>query len=638
MQFITYYPSAASYMSDTSRSLIAALLFACLLLGSVWATLGGGLPPADFTVINESEIKSVDPALISGQPEGRIAYAIFEGLVRNDPKTLEPIPGVAARWEISENRLTYTFYLRNDARWSNGEPVTAHDFAYSWRRFLDPRTAAEYAYQAWYIKNAHNYSLGGSGIEPDDPVEVELNLSPDAKNTLRGKILHGKLVRILPRNDDERDFIVEIGGKQITYRPTDDSEAADYDPPQGVAWCRQVLLDFREVGIEVLDDLTLQVTLENPTPYFLGLLGFYPLFPVNQRCLETYGAPDWTKSRNIVTNGAYTIAFRRIRDRIRLVKNKYYWNRENVRLEVVDVLAVESLTTALNLYLTGKADWISNVPPPAMRELIREDPPRNDLNPAPYLSSYYYLINTLREPLNDVRIRRALSMALDREEITSSLLPAGEPVSLSLVPPGIEGYQMQTADAENIEEARRLFAEAGYPEGHGFPRLEILTNTQETHLAIAELIRKQWQRALGITVKTRNEEWGAYQTSLRQGKYDIARRGWISDYTDPNTFLDMFISHSEQNSTGWSNAKYDQLVENARQEVDPEKRFRLLEKAERILLDELPLIPIYTYVSKNMVKPYVRGFYNNVQDEHYIWAMWIDHSTEGSNEFMRSGP
>lgn len=625
-------------MSPTSRNLIACLLLGSLLLGAVWTTLGGGLPRADFTFINESEIKSVDPALITGQPEGRIAFSIFEGLVRNDPKTLEPIPGVAKRWDISDDRLVYTFYLRDDARWSDGSDVTAHDFAYSWRRFLDPRTAAEYAYQAWYIKNAHDYSLGGSGIKPGDEVEVELNLPPDAINTLRGEVLHGDLVRIVPRSEDERDFLVKIDGREIMYRPTDDTQAAKNDPPEGVTWCRQVLLDFRQVGIKVVDDLTLRVTLENPTPYFLGLVGYYPLFPVNQKCLETYGAPDWTKARNIVTNGPYKIQFRRIRDRIRMIKSDQYWNRENVRLEVVDALAVESLTTALNLYLTDKADWIGDVPPPAMRELIREEPARNDLNPAPYLSSYFYLINTRREPLDDARVRRALSMALDREEITSKLLPAGELPSLSLVSPGIEGYRTQNAEAENPALARQLLAEAGYPKGRGFPRLEILTNTHEAHQAIAELIRKQWQRELGITVKTRNEEWGAYNTSMRQGKYDLARRGWISDYSDPNTFLDMFTTTSEQNSTGWSNAQYDELVDSAATEPDPEKRFRLLEQAERILLEDLPLIPIYTYVSKNLVKPYVRGFYNNVRDEHPVSDMWIDRSLKSPNEFMRGRP
>jgi oligopeptide transport system substrate-binding protein len=213
-------------------------------------------------------------------------------------------------------------------------------------------------------------------------------------------------------------------------------------------------------------------------------------------------------------------------------------------------------------------------------------------------------------------------------------MPSGDPPSYSLVPPGIPGYQQQFTDRGSPDEARRLLAEAGYPEGRGFPRLEIVTNTQESHMQIAELVRKQWQRELGITARTRNEEWGAYHSSLRQGKYDLARRGWIADYGDPNTFLDLFLSHSEQNSTGWKNDEYDRLVMGAAKELDADKRYRMLEQAEAILLEELPMVPIYSYVSKNMVKPYVRGFYNNMCDEHFVRDMWIDHDTKGPNEFM----
>lgn len=622
-------------MPSKRRTLIAWILLCCVGAGIAWSLFAGDLPKADFTFINASEVKSIDPASITGQPEGRIAYCLFEGLVRKDPETLEPRPAVAERWEISDDKRTYTFFLRDNAKWSDGSPVTAHDFHYSWRRFLDPRTAAEYAYQAWYIKNGRTYSQGGSGITPGDPVEVELNLPPDAVNSRRGEVLTGTLVRVEQRSEIERDFIVQIDGVETTFRPTDDAGASQSEPPAGVRWCRQVLLDFREVGIKVIDDLTLEVTLDNPTHYFLGLQGFYPFFPVNQQCVETFGSPEWTKAENIVTNGPYHVEFRRIRDRIRMVKNEHYWDRENIRLEVVDALAVESLTTALNLFLTDEADWIGSSPPTALREMMNADPPRNDLNPAPFLSSYFYYVQTTRPPLNDVRIRKALAMAMDRAEICSKLLPSGDPPSYSLVPPGIPGYHPQQMDRGNPDEARRLLAEAGYPEGRGFPRLEIVTNTQESHMQIAELIRKQWQRVLGINTRTRNEEWGAYLSSLRQGKFELARRGWIADYVDPNTFLDLFLSYSDQNSTGWSNPEYDSLVEAAAVEVDPDKRFRMLEQAERILLDELPLIPIYTYVSKNMVKPYVRGFYNNVTDEHFVRDMWIDHDTTEPNEFMR---
>jgi oligopeptide transport system substrate-binding protein len=616
------------------RTLLAALVIVVVCAGSMWSLIGSDLPKADFTFVNESEVKSIDPALITGQPEGRIVYSIFEGLVNKDPKTLDPVPGVAQRWTISDDGLVYTFYLRDNAKWSDGKPVSAHDFHYSWRRFLDPMTAAEYAYQAWYIKNARNYSRGGGGIEPGDAVEVELNLPPGSINTLRGEVLQGKLVRIVDRGEDERDFVVEIDGNEKTFRPVDDVGAKN-NPLEGMAWCRQVLLDFDEVGVKVLDDYTLEVTLENPTHFFLGLLGYYPLFPVPQHCIEKHGTPDWIKEENIVSNGPYRVEFRRIRDRIRMVKNEHYWNRENVKLETIDALAVESLTTALNLFLTGEVDWIGDLPPTAVREMMQQKPPRDDINPAPFLGSYFYYMQTSRPPLDDVRVRKALSMALDREEISKRLMPSGDPPSFSLVPPGIPNYKQQRTYPENVKEAQRLLSEAGYPEGHGFPRLEILTNTQESHLQIAELIRKQWQRNLGITVRTRNEEWGAYHSSLRNGQYDLARRGWIADYNDPNTFIDLFVTGGEQNSTGWSNKEYDRLVEAAAKELDPDKRYRMLEEAEHILLEELPILPIYSYMSKNMVKPYVRGFYNNLRDEHFVSQMWIDREGKEPNEFMR---
>jgi len=623
-------------MPVNPRTLIGWSMLVLLLAGIAWATLDSSLPPADFTFINGTEVKSVDPAIVNGSPEQRIVTAIFEGLTRWHPETLEPIPGLAESWEISEDQLTYTFHMREAARWSDGSPVTAHDIHYSMRRFLGPRTVAEYAYQAWYLNNARRYSLGSKGIGPGDAVEVELNLPVEAVNTLRGELLLGKLISIENvAGSDDREFVVEIDGNKQHFRPTDDQDAASHTPPKGTKWCRQVLLDFREVGIEVVDPLTLRMTLEAPTPFFLKLIGYYPLFPVNQKCVETYGSPLWTKPENIVSNGPFDIEFRRIRDRIRLVRSDTYWNRDEVKLGVVDALAVDSYTTGLNLFMTGMADWIVTPPPAALRILLQADPPRNDLNPAPFLGVYYYMLNTKRKPLDDVRVRKALSLALNRQEITTVLLGAGEIPSLSLVPPGIDGYEAQECSPEDPAEARRLLAEAGFPEGKGFPRLDILYNTSEAHQAIAELIRKQWQQVLGITIKTRNEEWASYLSSQRQMQYNVSRRAWIGDYTDPNTFLDMFVTGGEQNNTGWSNADYDRLIREAGHEFDPAERFKLLQQAERILMDDLPILPIYFYVSKNMVNPHVRGFYNNIQNVHPLWAIWIERDIDGPNEFMK---
>jgi oligopeptide transport system substrate-binding protein len=629
--------------------LIALVVGGLAALG--WAVHGSRLPPADFTFFNESEVMSVDPAVITGHPEGRIAWALYEGLTRPRADNMRAEPGVAERWDISDDRRTYTFYLRENALWSNGDPVTTADFLYSIRRLLDPLTIAEYSYQAWYIVNAKRYTYGAKGIGPGDPVEVELNPQANARNTVRGELLLGKLVRI--EGDVEagsesgeateaarrnRVFVVEIDGRERRF-----TIAADGDPLlEGTEPCRQVLLDFREVGIRAIDDRTLEIELENPTPYFLDLLAFYPLAPVHRGCLERYGNPDWKRPENIVTNGAFRLAQRRIRDRIRLVKSDTYWDRDNVRVSVIDALSIDDRTTGLNLYLTGKCDWMTQPPPNAIRELLAQKPPRNDINPYPQLTTYFYLLNTTRPPLDDVRIRRALSLALDREEITRVATAAGEMSAFSLVPPQLPGYTQQPCPPYDPEEARRLLAEAGYPNGIGLSTLEIHYNTDQVHQSVAELARKQWQRELGITVTLRNEEWATSQATIRQMKFMIARRSWIGDYLDPNTFLDMFVTDGPNNATGFSHVEYDRLIAGAAQEPNEEKRMRMLEQAERILMDEMPIIPVFYYVSRNLVKPYVRGWYNNLQDSHHLRAIWIDHRADSNdpqpNEFMERTP
>jgi oligopeptide transport system substrate-binding protein len=641
-------------MPRSFRSLVPWLAAAGFLAALGAALNKGQLEPADFTFVNGSEVKSLDPAIVSGVPENRMINALFEGLVAWHPETLEPIPAAADRWEISDDKRTYTFHIREESRWSDGAPVTAGDFYYSMRRLLDPRTAAEYSYQAWYIKNAKRYSSAGRGVRLGEPVEVELNLPVDALNTHRGELLRGKLVRIdgpagkpltveqleaaakdPAASTDAWTYTVSVDGREERFRYADDATAASQPPPTGARWCRQVLLDFREVGIEVVDDRTIRYTLENPTPYFLNLLGFYPLFPVQQACVEKYGSPQWTDPERIVCNGPFKPLFRQLRDRTRVVKNPVYWDRDEVKLRSIDFLANESINTGLNLYLTGKADWIYDVPPPALRVLLNEDPPRDDLNPQPVLITYFYILNTTRKPLDDVRVRRALSLAMDREELTTRLLAGGEQPAYSIVPPGMPHYQSPQTERDNAKKAQKLLAEAGYPGGRGFPELEITYNTHEGHQAIAQLIRKQWQKNLGIRVRTRNEEFATLLSNQRALNYDVSRLSWIGDYADPNTYLDMFVTGGDNNRTGFASAEYDRLIADAAKEIDPEKRMAMLYEAEQMLVDELPLIPMYFYVSKNMVKPYVRGFYNNIQDHHPLHAIWIDREQKTPNPFLK---
>ena len=631
---------------------MSSRVFASLIIVVLAATVlnyvvrSGSLPPADFTFNNNTEVESLDPAVVTGQPEGRILWSIYEGLVSLGPKDRKPLPGVAERWEISEDQLTYTFHLRRDATWSNGDPVTAHDFVYSMRRFLDPMTLAEYAYQAWYLKNAKRYSRAARAVEPGDQVEIELHsLSEGSLPFARGQLVRGLLDRIEDdpeasedelSNADEytkhRTFVVIVDGNERHFRITDQEESLEKAEA-----CKQLLLDFEEVGIRAIDDYTVETVLESPTAYWLELLGFYPLSPVNKTCVETYGTPAWTRPENIVTNGPYRIVFRRLRDRIRLEKRDDYWDADNVSIRTIDALAVESVTTEFNLYETGKIDWVPKLASLMSKEILKTDPPRDDFNPGTQFGTYFYSFNTTRKPLDDPRVRQALVMAIDRAEILRTV-GAGEEPSRSFCPPGIQGYESPLCPEENIEAAQKLLAEAGYPDGEGFPKIDILYNYQEDHQAIAELIRKQWQRGLGINVATRNEEWGTYLSSQRQLNYDVIRRAWVGDYLDPNTFLDMFVTGGENNNTGWSNTEYDQLIESAQSELDSEKRLAILREAEVILMKEGPLLPLFFYVSRNLVRPRIQGFWNNLQDAHPLKYLRIDPEASMPNDFMSTSP
>lgn len=601
------------------RNGVALGLVALLAVALVASASLGTLPKADFTFCNATDVKSLDPAKVTGQPEGRVISALFEGLVSWKPDTLEPIPGVAESWELSEDGLTYTFHLRKNARWSNGDPLTAHDFQYSFRRFLDPQTAAEYAYQLWYVRGAKAYTT--QQLVVGQQVEVELPpadpLPPGMRPFGRGPVLYGTLQALdgaAPAEagaPDTRVYTVEIDGqaRRFALVPADSE----------LELCKQVLPDFREVGVRVIDDHTLELTLEHPTPYFVFLLGFYVLSPVHQECVETYGDSGWVRPEHIVTNGPYKLEFRRLRDRIRLARNEHYWDAANVRLATIDVLAVESDTTLLNLYLTGAADWIPTVPNIVIPQLKQE---RSDFISEPILAVYFYRLNTTRPPLDDVRVRRALSLALNREEIVTRVSRGGESPARCFVPPGLNGYPKLDVLREDVDQARALLAEAGFGPDRPLPAFAILYNTSEAHRDIAQVVMYQWKSALGVDARLRNQEWQSYLASQRSQDYEVSRSGWTGDYADPNTFLDLFVTDGENNQTGWGNPRYDELIAEAARETDAAARLALLAEAERILLDEVPIIPLYHYMSKNLVHPNLRGFYPNTLDVHPLQALY----------------
>lgn len=617
------------------------------------------LPPADFTFTNGTEIESLDSAHVSGAPEGRIIDAMFEGLYRklpdpDDPSKMLPVPAMATSYELSEDQRTYTFTIRQDAKWSDGSPVTAHDWVFSWQRFLHPETASKYSYQLWYLKNAQKYT--GRKIEVGDRVEVERDDRSNPGQTYpRGTMLAG-IVKSQEQLGEEDDPIyiydVQLVAEQEGVPQWDQLAATErfvmiprFDKRKHAEHVphlvRQVLPHFSEVGVYAEDDHTLVVTLENPTPYFLELVSFYPLYPVNQACVEKHGYPEWTKTENVVNNGPYNMEFRRIRDRIRLRKNPEYWNAGEVKMEVIDALAVQSETTTLNMYMNGQVDWGTTVPTSIIPELIERDKEkrkqpgreneRPDMQIEPMLTVYFYRVNTTKPPLDNPLVRRALNLAIDKQEIVEFVTKAGQVPALGLVPPGMANYEQQTSGTFDPEEARRLLAEAGYPGGKGIPRIRLVYNTLDAHRDIAEVIQQQWKRHLQIDAELINQEWAMYLKRMQDLDFDLIRAGWIGDYPDPNTFLDMFVTDGENNQTGWSNAQYDQLIEDAMSESDEEKRMEMLAEAERILLEEMPILPIYFYVSQNIVRPYVKNFYPNLQDLHPLHIMEID---EAQRDFV----
>jgi len=637
----------------------AFMILAVVVVGLavVWAARFDAMPPAEFRFQNGTDPKTLDPHRATGQPESRLLFNLFSGLLQllpegpPDPETgvqpMTPHPALATSYDVSPDNKTYTFHLRDDAVWSDGVPIAAEDFIWSWTRMLHPETACEYNFQLFSVPYAEEYA--NSVVEAGDRVEVELwdrpgegaGSEPNYQNFPRGTLRYGTLTEItkppepvIPEDANKlaRAKIMADWQSQWVYA-VDVAAVRDgepvWDEVTGTqSFCRDpaspvatpetvqthgVLVAFNKLGgIEAPDPYTFIVHLEDPLPYFPYLATYYPLFPVPRHVIEEHGKPMWTRPENIVSNGPYKVGLRKLRDRVRLVKNETWYDADMVQIESIDAMSIEGQNTALNMYTTGQLDWVTDPPGSLIEELKKRD----DCIIAPQLSLYYYELNTARPPLDDVRVRRALAMAIDRDQIVREVTRAGQTPAYRVVPPGIQGYQPPPGMEGSLEEARALLTEAGFPGGRGIPKFTILYNTSEGHRAIAEVIQQQWQNNLNVKVDLQNMEWGSFLDKRQQKRFDISRAGWIADYPDPNTFLDLWLTDGPQNNTNWSNPDFDRLLAEAASESDPEERMQLLAQAEAIWVDEVPAIPIYFYVGLNMVKPHVKGFFPTPQDIH----------------------
>ena len=504
---------------------------------------------------NGSEPQGLDPHVVTGVPEHFIIGALFEGLAAKNPYTLEPEPGVAQSWDISEDGRVITFHINPRAMWSNGESMTAADYVWSWQRLLSPALGSEYAYMLYPVKNARDFNKGA-------------------------------------------------------------------------------ITDFAEVGVTALDDLTLQVTLDERTPYFIQLMDHYSTFAVHRPTIEKFGQmtdryTPWTRVENMVSNGAFRLRDWQLYRRIEVEKSDTYWDRDNVKLNGIVFYPTENVVSEERMFRVGQLHYTGSVPLgkiPVYQEMA-DSPYRQ----APYLGTYYYLLNTTRAPTDNLKVRQALSMAVDRDSLNKNVLKGTNIAAYSITPPDTLGYYPPKLFSHDVAGARRLLAEAGYPDGRGWPGLELTYNTSEDHRKIAVALQQMWKDALNIEVTLTNQEWKVYLDSITQMDFQIARRGWIGDYVDPNNFLDLFLTGGGNNSTGFADPRYDDLIlRKAPQASTREARYAVFHEAETLLMEQMPIIPVFTYTSKHLIHPSVNGMPPNLMDWANFKYVWLDRDWRAS--------
>jgi len=533
-------PSLRRFITG-SRALLKPSAF-CLLILFLLAGCLRREPPADLIIVNGNEPESLDPAIVTGVSEMRITRSLFEGLVRLDPKKAEPIPGLAERWEISPDGTSYTFWLRPNAAWSTGEPITAQDVFYSWRRTLDPATAADYAGQLFYIRNA----------EP---------------------------------------------------------------------FFNRKLKDPALLGIHTVSEHELKVELEHPVAFFLDLCALPAMAVVPRQSIEKFG-DHWLAQRPLPCSGPYELDAWRLNDKVRLKKNVHYWDSVNTQTELVDFLPIGSANTALNLYETREADvvWDKELIPVELLDVLTNRP---DFHTFAYLGTYFYRFNVTRKPLDDPRVRKAFALATDKRRIVRKLTLGGEKPASHYVPDGVAHYHSPEGLSFDPPAARELLAQAGFPGGKGFPRLEYAFYSAaggggRMQSKIAVELQQMWRDELGIEIGLRQIERKIFFNSQSRLDYDLSASSWIGDYNDANTFLDMFLSESGNNRTGWRNARYDRLVSEANRQTDLAYRANLFQQAETLLInEEIPIVPLYFYAGFSYFNPLkIVGIYQNILDEH----------------------
>lgn len=610
-----------------------------LLLALIGATVLSDrpMPRSDFVFINRGDVTTLDLQQMSWMQDLRVARVLFEGLVRNDIFTHEyqMKPGMAERWEITPDGRTYTFHLRADAKWSNGEPVRSGDFVYSWRRALLPDTAADYSGFMMLIK-------GGKAFF------------------------------------DWRTEALEQFSASLKTRGLSE------DPEGARALWAQTEAKFAElVALRTPDDRTLIVELEQPTAYFLDLCAFGTFSPVYPPLVRSYEFIEpatgrlksdqaWTKPPLLVSNGPMKLDVWRFKRDMRLSRNPHYWNQAAVNIDTITIPSIDDPNAAVMAFKTGVVDWVSDVVAPYRAEMLADkiafyrehqaeydalkaqglDPveidrrlppdPRNRIHAFPAFGTYFWNFNCLPKlpdgrdnPFRDAKVRRAFVMAVDKEAITRDVRRIGEPIATTLIPPNsIGGYRSPKGLPFDPEAARKLLAEAGYPGGDGFINVELLFTKDGGHDLIAQAIAKNWQEHLGVSVTLVQKEVKTFRDDAKNARYITCRGSWYGDYGDPTTFLDLNKTGDGNNDRKYSNEYFDDLLNRAAAEPDADKRMRLLEEAERFLTDEeVPFLPIFHYVTICLFDPHkLTGISSHPRSEQQMFQVDIFGDGKGAEQ------
>lgn len=603
-------------------------------------------PPSDNVMryVSGSEPESLDPQFVTGQPEARIMMALYEGLVEYHPITMDPIPAIAESWEIGPDGTEYLFHLRKNAKFSNGDPVTANDFVFTFRRGLSPELAARNANLAYYLKYAEAYNSGRSFVKNSDGSFVLKQ--DDAEASRSGGVAFGPVT----------EFQKFINGPDRLTVPSDEkarNKALEKDPKLKDAVLGKELVPVKaeDIGIEAVDDHTVRLKLYQPAPFFLGLLGHQFFRVVHKPTIEKFGK-NWVRPENIVTSGPFKVKLYRPYDKLVVEKDPNYWDTANVKLSGIEFYPVDEQTTMLNLYKAGRIDATYNHTIPApWNEMVRQYTAEYSLHPEAAVD--YYSISVKKPPMDNVKVRQALSLAIDREAL-AQFQKTKKPL-VDFTPEGIfpkyeearqkvysETLKAQGSSLEewkarifDAEKARKLLGEAGYPvqkSGDGwscpnFPidKVSITYNTSESNQKIAEFIQAQWKQNLGLTFPMKNMEFKTFLPFRSAVEYTgVVRNGWVGDYMDPFTFLNLFYSPSNDGATGWWDPKYDKMLDDANRETDEMKRFEMLAKAELYVMQQQIVIPLCTAGTSWVKKPYIKGMYPNPGTLHAWKFVYIE--------------